>query len=188
MKNIVLAGSLLLAIPGLCQAEDAASYRVVTAIRAAGLQQAMQAAANAGFRFSAVSGDTTLSEGKNVVVVMRKDASESRAREYRVIATRNTSAIKEFQEALDGGFAYVAQTVFTGPLHVREAAVLLERDPASTPARFQYSLLITHRPATMEKELAIAGQEGYDIAGLTVGSSAIGVNEIVAVLRKAASD
>jgi hypothetical protein len=188
MKIVVLTGCLLLGIPGLCRAEDAPSYRVLSAIRAAALQQEMQVAADAGFRFSAVSGDTTLSEGKNVVVVMRKDELSSSKRDYRVVATTKTSAVDELQQASDAGFTYVAQTVFTGPLHFREAAVILERDPSSQPARYQYRLLVTHRAKTMQGELETASQEGYEIAGLTIGSSVIGVNDIVAVLRKTVSE
>jgi hypothetical protein len=187
MKFIAIAGWLLLAVPGLGRAQNSTAYRVLTAIRAEALQKEMQGAAAAGFRFTAVSGDTTLSEGKNVVVVMRKDPSFSGKREYRVVATTKTSAVQELQEASDAGFTYLAQTVFTGPLHFREAAVLLERDPSAQTTRYQYRLLVTHRATTMQEELQTADREGYEIAGLTVGSSVIGVNDIVAVLRRTVS-
>lgn len=188
MKFVAIAGWLLLAVPGLGQAENTTDYRVVTAIRAEALQKEMQAAAEAGFRFTAVSGDTTSSEGKNVVAVMRKDPMLTGKREYRVVATTKTSAVQELQEASDAGFTYLAQTVFTGPLHFREAAVLLERDPSAQTTRYQYRLLVTHRASTMQKELQMAHQEGYEMAGLTVGSSVIGVNDIVAVLRRTVSE
>jgi hypothetical protein len=148
----------------------------------------MQEAADVGFRFTAVSGDATTSGGKEVVVVMQKDALPTPTREYRVVATTSASAVHELQQAVDAGFVYLAQTVFTGPGHFREVAVLLERDPGARAAKYRYRLLVTRKISTMQQELQHAGEEGYEIAGLTVGSSLIGLNDIVAVLRKTPSE
>src|SRR5580765_5153312 len=184
MKLIIAGLALTVTIPAVCRAQDAPSYRLVTGFRAAALQREMQEAADAGFRFAAVSGNATTSGGKQVVVVMHKDTLPTNTRQYRVLATTNASAINELQQAVDAGFNYLAQTVFTGPAHFREVAVLLERDPGAQPARYRYRLLVTRKISTMQQELQHAGEDGYEIAGLTVGSSVIGLNDIVAVLRK----
>jgi hypothetical protein len=187
MKPLIVSLALIL-ISTVCRAQDAPAYRLVTGIRAAALQREMQEAADHGFRFAAVSGDATTSAGKQVVVVMHKDALPASTREYRVVATTGDSDANELQQAADAGFVYLAQTVFTGPGHFREVAVLLERDPATRPARFRYRVLATRRISTMQRELQQATDDGYEIAGLTVGSSFIGLNDIVAVLQKTAAE
>jgi len=54
---------------------------------------------------------------------------------------------------------------------------------------YGYKLLATKKTSTMEKELNDAGQLGYEFVGLTVGQTAVGGNEVVAIMRrKAASD
>jgi hypothetical protein len=66
-----------------------------------------------------------------------------------------------------------------------EVAVILERDlddPA--PDRYQYLLLATSRTSTMEKELQEAGDDGYELVGMTVGETAFGGDEVVAILRR----
>src|SRR5580765_1305205 len=87
MKLIIAGLALTVTIPAVCRAQDAPSYRLVTGFRAAALQREMQEAADAGFRFAAVSGDATTSGGKQVVVVMHKDTLPTNTRQYRVVAT-----------------------------------------------------------------------------------------------------
>jgi hypothetical protein len=74
--------------------------------------------------------------------------------------------------------------VFTGPLHSREVAVLLERDPTAPSPRYRYQLIVTKRISTMQRELQGLNLDGLELVGLTVGSSVIGLNDIVAVLRR----
>lgn len=92
---------------------------------------------------------------------------------------------KELQEAGNDGFEYKGQTVYSSLFGGREVVVILERDGAVTdrPA-YEYRLLATTKTSTLQKELAEAGADGHEFVGLTVGQTALGGSEIVAILRK----
>ena len=67
----------------------------------------------------------------------------------------------------------------------KEVACILERDsqqPASR--RYQYLLLATTRTSTMQKELQEAGEQGYEVIGMTVGKTAVGGSELVTMARR----
>jgi hypothetical protein len=42
----------------------------------------------------------------------------------------------------------------------------------------------TSKTGTLQKELAQAGAAGYQIVGMTVGKTALGGNELVAITRR----
>jgi hypothetical protein len=94
---------------------------------------------------------------------------------------------KEIQQAADAGFRYRAQTVFNTALGGREVVVILERDD-DEPALLEYRLLATSRTGTMQKELTQAGQVGFEIVGVTVASTALGGNEVVAITERKKRD
>jgi hypothetical protein len=94
---------------------------------------------------------------------------------------------KELQEASDAGFEYVGQTVFSSTFGGKEVVVIMERDKASKAKSYEYKLLATNRTGTMQKELQEAGDAGFDLVGLTVGSTAMGGSEIVSILRRVRS-
>jgi hypothetical protein len=64
--------------------------------------------------------------------------------------------------------------------------VILERDGRNDDTRFEYRLVATSKTSTLQKELSEAGRAGFDFVGLTVGQTAIGGNEVVAILRRKA--
>jgi len=66
--------------------------------------------------------------------------------------------------------------------------LILERDRASTAGRHDYRLLATSKTSTMQEELAEAGEAGFEFVGLTVGETAFGGRELVAVLRRLAKE
>jgi hypothetical protein len=178
------AALLITATPLCVLAQGPEPYRVISATHAAALQDQMQSAARDGFRYSTVSGGATPWSGKQVVVVMRKDASATQV-DYRVVTATNDSAAAAIQKVSDEGYAYLTQTVFTIPMRGNQVAVLFEHDPqAPAEPRYEYHVLATTRIATMQKELEDAGRSGYQLLGLTSGRTLIGLNDIVAVMRR----
>ena len=62
---------------------------------------------------------------------------------------------------------------------------ILERDASVGPARSAYRLLSTTKTSTLQKELQTAGAAGYALMGMTVGKTAMGGTELVAIMRRA---
>jgi hypothetical protein len=119
-----------------------------------------------------------------VVVVSRMAEAKGRF-SYKLLATSKTSTMeKELQQAADAGFEYRGQTVFKSTFGGEEVVCILERDKDSGAERSQYKLLATSRTSTLQKELLDAGRVGYQILGMTVGKTAMGGNELVAILRR----
>ena len=106
--------------------------------------------------------------------------------EYRLLATNRTSTMqKEMQEAADVGFRYVGQTVFESMFGGKEVVCILERDPSlDQSTKFEYRLLATTKTSTLEKELKEVGDSGYEVLGMTVGKTAMGGTELVAIGRR----
>ncbi|MCC6162346.1 MAG: hypothetical protein IT182_03250 [Acidobacteria bacterium] len=184
--TVMLAG---LVLASATQAQPArVEYRVLATNKTSTMQKELSEAAAAGFRFGAVMGGETSFGGAEAVVVMQRVPGATRA-EYRLLATSKTSTMqKELQEASDAGFEYVGQTVFRSTFGGAEVACILERAVGDAPAqRYQYRLLATKRTSTLEKELQDAGGEGFEIVGMTVGQTAMGGNELVAITRRKVS-
>lgn len=166
-------------------ADEPVQYRVLATNKTSTMQKELNEAADAGFRFGAVMGGETSFGGSEVVVVMQKVVGAPRY-EYRLLATNKTSTMqKELQEAADAGFVYVGQSVFKSMFGGSEVACILERDTASpSQERHEYRLLATKKTSTMQKELQEAGEQSYQIIGMTVGQTAFGGNELVSILRR----
>jgi hypothetical protein len=152
------------------------------------MEKEMQDAAAAGFRFGGTMGGDTAFGGNEVVVVMSKAGSAPRRYEYRLLATTKTSTMqRELQEAGAAGFEYRGQSVFSSMFGGKEVVVILERDRESTSKdRWEYRLLSTSKTSTMQRELSDTGAQGYEFVGMTVGSTAIGGNELVTITRRKA--
>jgi len=165
--------------------KDATEYRVLATNKTSTMQQEMQDASAAGFRFGGVMGGDTAFGGSEVVVVMVRDGARHRF-DYRLLATNKTSTMrKEMQDAGDAGYEYRGQTVFKTMFGGKEVVVILERN-TETPIkeRYQYRLMATNKTSTMQKELSEAGGQGFAFVGLTVAETAIGGAEVVAILRR----
>jgi hypothetical protein len=117
---------------------------------------------------------------------MSKTASARGRFLYKLLATSKTSTMqKEMQAASDAGYQYRGQTIFETALGGDEVVVILERDKDDLAARFDYRLMATSKTSTLQKELAEAGQAGFELVGLTVSKTAIGGKEVVAITRRA---
>jgi hypothetical protein len=162
-------------------------YHVLATNKTSTMEKELNEAAQAGYRFRDVMGGETGFGGSEVVVVMSKGPTTEPAPgyEYKLLATSKTSTMqKELQEASDAGFEYVGQTVFSSTFGGKEVVVITERNKSSKAKTYEYKLLATNKTGTMQKELQEAGAAGFDIVGLTVGSTAMGGSELVTILRR----
>jgi hypothetical protein len=164
---------------------EANETRVLATNKTSTLEQELNAAAEAGYRFSAVMGGETVFGGKEVVAVMTREGALPPGRfAYRLLATSKTSTMeRELREAAALGFEYRGQTVFTTLFGGEEVVVILERDKDAT-ARSEYRLIATSKTSTLEKELVEAGRAGYVVVGMTVSETAFGGKELVAIARR----
>lgn len=169
-------------------AQGTFDYRVLATNKTSTMEKEMNEAADAGFRFAAVMGGETSFGGSEVVVVMlRNPAVDDAGRfRYKLLATNKTSTMqKELQQAAEEGFAYRGQTVFRSTFGGAEVSVILERDRSEESGPlYEYRLLATKKTSTMEKELREAGENGFELLGLTVGETAFAGRELVSILRR----
>lgn len=162
-------------------------YRLLATNKTSTMQKEMNEAAQAGFRFKDVMGGETSFGGSEVVVVMWRDPEVNQPGrfQYKLLATSKTSTMqKEMQEAADAGYQYWGQTVFNTAFGGDEVVLIMERDTAVQQQDYRYLLLATKRTGTMQKELSVAGEEGFQLLGLTVGETKFGGKELVSILRK----
>ena len=166
-------------------AGTAIEHRVLATRRTSTMENELNEASEAGFRFQAVMGGETAFGGNEVVVVVSRAATTRGRYAYKLLATQKTSTMqKELQEAADQGFHYRGQTVFSTSFGGKEVVAILERDK-DEPESFEYKLLATTRTSTLEKELQAAGRAGYELVGMTVAETAFGGKELVAITRAA---
>ena len=156
-------------------------YKILATNKTSTMEKELNEAAAAGYIFSAVMGGDTVG-GKEAVIAMVKSPAK---RSYKLLATNKTSTMqKELQALADEGFDYVGQTVYQTALGGHEVVIIMEKDPAKKAHKTSYRLLATTKTSTTEKELNLAGQDGYSLVGMTVGKTAFGGSEIVSILRK----
>ena len=161
-------------------------YLLLATRRTSTLQNELNEAADAGYRFVGVMGGDTAFGGSEVVSVMARTSDATPRFQYRLLATSRTSTMQdEMQEAGDAGFEYRGQTVFNSTFGGDETVVILERDElAEHLIAFEYRLLATSKTETMQDELREAGEAGFEFVGLTVASTRFGGDEVVSILRR----
>lgn len=173
--------------PGVAaaQAMSGYEYRVLATNKTSTMEKELNEGAEAGFRFQAVMGGETAG-GSEVVVVMARRADLKVQVAYRLLATSKTSTMeKELQDAAAAGFEYRGQTVFKSAFGGEEVVCILERDRSAGQMRSAYRLLATTKTSTLQKELQTLGTAGYALVGMTVGKTAMGGKELVAIMRRA---
>ncbi len=171
------------ALPALAQ-EGAREYQVLATNKTSTMEKEMNEAAELGYQFAAVMGGQTAFGGSEAVVVMQKNPKPS-ARAYKLLATNKTGTMqKEMRAAADLGFRYVGQTVFSSMFGGNEVVVIMERDKDNPAPTEDYLLVATSKTSTLRKELAEAGSAGYQVIGMTVGQTAMGGQELVAIARR----
>lgn len=185
----VFLALVLAAAPAFAGDQVNYDYRVLATSRTSTMEKEMNEAGSAGYGFMGVMGGETGFGGKEVVVVMGKriGADDSVRKRYKLLATQRTGTMqKEIQQAGEEGFEYLGQTVFESAFGGREVTIILERALNSAPRHVQYKLLATAKTSTMQKELNLAGEQGFEFLGMTVGKTSFGGDEVVCLLRKAA--
>jgi hypothetical protein len=177
---VVLAGSASAQVPG-----GSAEYRVLASNRTATMEKELNQAAESGFRFSTVMGGDTAFGGSEVVVVMSRGREPRGRYAYKLLATAKTSTMQnELQQAADAGYHFRGQTVFDTSFGGDETVVILERDNDTMAQRYDYRLLATSKTSTLQDELRGVAAAGYELLGMTVGKTAFGGNELVAITRR----
>ncbi|HEY7474983.1 MAG TPA: hypothetical protein VH679_08225 [Vicinamibacterales bacterium] len=188
--GLIAASVLFLAgsdpVPAAGQDPARVEFRILATSKTSTMEKEMNEAAEAGFRYSAVMGGETAIGGSEVVTVFSRTPGAKPRYQYRLLATNRTSTMqRELQQAADAGFEYRGQTVFDTLMGGKEVVCILERDREnSAPNVYQYRLLATSKTSTMQKELQVAGDQGYEVVGMTVAKTAIGGNELVTITRR----
>jgi hypothetical protein len=182
-------GSPLIAAGGSVAEEIAQQpvreYLLLATNRTSTLEEELNEAADAGYRFREVMGGGTAFGGDEAVAIMeRVDGAEPRY-EYKLLATKRTSTMqKEAQEAADAGFQYRGQTVFSSMFGGDEVVLIMERDMDAPPQPYEILLLATSQTSTMQEELTEAGDAGFEFVGFTVGTTAFGGTEVVSIMGR----
>ena len=160
-------------------------YRVLATSQTSTMEKELNEAGAAGYRFSKAMGGETAFGGQEIVVAVVKTTSDSEVHQYKLLAASRTSTMqKELQQAANQGYEYVAQTVYETAFGGQEVVIILERNPSRPTQQASYRLVATSKTSTMQNELQEAGKQGYALLGLTVGKTAFGGDEIVAILAK----
>jgi hypothetical protein len=168
-------------------AQGQVTYKVLATSKTSTMQKEMQEAGASGYRFVAVMGGETAAGGNEVVVLLEKAGNDQTRYEYKLLATSKTSTLqKELQQASDGGWLAVGQTVFESLFGGQESVAILERNSEQpSTARYEFKLIATSKTSTLAKELEEAAKQGFRAVGMTVGKTAMGGSEIVVVTRRA---
>jgi hypothetical protein len=160
-------------------------YKVIATLKTSTMEKELNEAAELGFRYDAVMGGETAFGGNEVVVVMSRSTGAKGRYAYRLLATSKTSTMqKELQQAAEAGYEYRGQTIFNSAFGGDEVVCILERDGDAPRRTSDYRLVATSKTSTLQKELAQIGAAGYQIVGMTVGKTATGGNELVAITRR----
>lgn len=170
------------------QSTPGVEHRVLATNKTSTMERELNEAAEAGFRFKAVMGGETAIGGNEVVAVLARSGGARPRFAYKLLATNRTSTMQqELQTAAQAGYEYVGQTVFQSMFGGDEVVCILERDKDSTGPPAQYRLLATSKTSTLQRELQEVEKAGYEVLGMTVGKTAVGGRELVAIARRAPS-
>jgi hypothetical protein len=171
-------------------AEDGYEYKLLATSKTSTMEKELNEAADAGYRFEAVMGGETSFGGKEVVSILSRPAGPAQTGkyQYKLCATSKTGTMqKEMSEAADAGYIYRDQTVSETLFGGKEVIVIMERERDQTGRRVEYKLLATNKTSTMQKELAEVAAAGFRFAGVTVGKTTFGGNEVVVITERRSS-
>src|SRR5262245_52956134 len=113
-------------------------------------------------------------------------AASDELENYKVLATNKTSTMeKEMNESAAGGFRFEATMGGESAFGGKEVIVIMSKPRSGGDAgNYSYRLLATNKTGTMQKELQLAGNEGYEYKGQTVFQTAYGGKEVVVILER----
>ncbi len=91
---------------------------------------------------------------------------------------------KEINEAADAGYQFHAVMGGETAVGGKEAVVIMgKKTGEESKARKKYKLLATSKTSTMQKEMQLAGDEGFEYRDQTVFQSAFGGREVVVIME-----
>lgn len=104
--------------------------------------------------------------------------------DFKVLATSKTSTMeKEMNEAAQAGFVFQSvmggETAFGG----KEVIVIMGRS-AAAPGQKSYRLLAANKTSTLEKEMQLAAETGFQYKGQTAFESAFGGREVSVIMEQ----
>ncbi len=155
----------LLAIVGAAPALDTSQrFLLLATKKTKTMQKELNEAASAGYRI--LVGSPT--SGTEMALVLEKVAEPPDIYEYSLLATTRTSTMqKELDEAASQGFPLLPTTMISKKRAFggEEVVVVLEKAP-NLATVYEYLLLATSRTSTLQKEMADAVQDGYEVMGM----------------------
>ncbi len=169
MRRILLVGICLLLVCGAevvrgAELDLTQRYLLLATVKTSTMQKELDRAAAAGFRIIGSSP----TGGTEMVAILEKVATPPQNYEYFLLATSRTSTMqKELNEAAEKGFRLMPKTIiakeqFMGGV---EIVLLMEKAPGKAQ-HYRYLLLATSRTSTMQKEMAQAADDGYEVVGM----------------------
>src|SRR5688500_18341187 len=113
MKSLLFGALLLCNLPAFAVEAVQFSFQVLGTSKTSTMEKEMNDAAQAGFVFQSVMGGETAFGGKEVIVIMGRNAAAGSQKAYRLLAANKTSTLeKEMQAAAETGYEYKGQTIF----------------------------------------------------------------------------
>lgn len=111
-------------------------------------------------------------------------AAEPLRYDFKVLGTNKTSTMeKEMNDAAQGGYIFQSvmggETAFGG----KEVVVVMGRGSAGV-AQKSYKLLAANKTSTLEKEMQLAAETGFEYKGQTVFESAFGGREVSVIMER----
>jgi hypothetical protein len=139
------------------------------------MQKELDQAAAAGYRI--LVGSRT--SGAEIALIMEKVATPPQLYEYYLLATTRTSTMeKELNDQAARGFRLLPRTMTQKEqmLGGVEILMVMEKSPGSTQ-QYRYKLLATSRTGTLQKEMAQAVADGYEVVGMVSRGEHIAILE-----------
>ncbi len=123
----LMVGMVVLAAAGPAAAQEQERFLLLATNRTGTMQDELNEAGAAGYRFAGTQGGETAFGGREAVVVMTLDP-EGRHFRYILLATSRTGTMQQELNEVPPEFEFVGMTVFSSTFGGREAAVILEAE------------------------------------------------------------
>ena len=124
--TVSVAVCVLIVVPPAA-AQDQDKYLLLATNRTGTMQDELNEAGSAGYRFAGTQGGETAFGGREAAVIMVLDPEGRRFR-YILLATSHTGTMREELNEAPPEFNFVGMTVFSSTFGGREAAVILEAE------------------------------------------------------------
>ncbi|MGJ5818848.1 hypothetical protein [Paludibaculum fermentans] len=106
--------------------------------------------------------------------------------DYRVLSTTKTSTMeKEMNEAAEAGFSFSSAMGGQTAVGGKEVVVVMAKDDKAAPSgKRVYKLLATSKTSTMQKEMQVLGDEGFEYKDQTVFETGFAGREVVVIMER----